>query len=287
MARAGGLKLAAFGALAVAAAMVPLYGDPRQTPVTHAEWARLLLRALDMEDAARAAVQASAVFGALAWKDSLAFDADSYQEGDNVRRLDDGMVVAEGGVAELAYPVAVVQRGDYRVRMRIQGDPAAPVSVELTPKDELQALKSFPVVPPAVSGWVDAGTTYLTPGAYRATVLLPAGSRLERLEVAPPCVNAIEPPGGWRPVEVASTADVAVTALKAMDAEAELPPAAAPIEVTGESFEFVGGASATRAGTESSLQIEIFSASIASSGRPARRRILPIRRCAPASYGDR
>lgn len=246
MTRLSRLKTAALVGLVAAAALVPLYGDPRQTPVTHTEWARLLLRALDMEDAARASTQASAVFSALSWKNTLAFDADRYLEGDNVRRVDGG-VVAEGGIAELAYPVAVVQRGDYRMRVRLKGDPETSVSIELTPVGEVQAVKAFPVVPPPIAGWVDAGSTYLNPGAYLAKVLLPPGCRLEKLEVSPPCVNAIEPPGGWQPAAVARTSDVAVTALKALDAENELTPAALPIEVSGESFEPVGGARATLA----------------------------------------
>ena len=34
-------------AAAAAVALVPLYGNPRTAPVTHAEWGRLLLRGLD------------------------------------------------------------------------------------------------------------------------------------------------------------------------------------------------------------------------------------------------
>jgi hypothetical protein len=247
MTRAGGIKAAALVGV-VAAALVPLYGDPRQTPVTHAEWARMLLRAMGMDDAARSSHNASQVFGALAWKDSLAYNADRFAEGNNVRKLDGGTVVAEGGAAELAYPVAVVQRGDYRLRMRIKGDPNEPASIELTPAGKVQATRTFPVVPPAVSGWVDAGTTYLSPGPYSAKVVLPPGAQLDGVEVTPPCVNAIEPPGGgWQPTAVTTAADVAVTALKALDRESELPPAALPIEVTGQSFESASGTQATPA----------------------------------------
>ena len=62
MTRASGFKAAGLVVLVAAAAMVPLYGDPRQTPVTHTEWARMLLRAMDMEDAVRSSTQASQVF---------------------------------------------------------------------------------------------------------------------------------------------------------------------------------------------------------------------------------
>jgi hypothetical protein len=46
--------------------------------------------------------------------------------------------------------------------------------------------------------WIDAGATHLDPGAYTASVLLPRGTTLEHVEVAPPCVMPIEPPGGWK-----------------------------------------------------------------------------------------
>jgi hypothetical protein len=69
-------------------------------------------------------------------------------------------------------------------------------------------------------------------------------------------VNAIEPPGGgWQPTAVTTTADVAVTALKAMDRESELPPAALPVEVTGESFEAASGARVMTASASSLDQL--------------------------------
>jgi hypothetical protein len=252
MTRASGFKAAGLVGLVAAAAMVPLYGDPRQTPVTHTEWARMLLRAMDMEDAVRASTQASQVFSALSWKNSLAFDAGGFASANKARPVDGGGVAAEDGIAELTYPVSVVQRGDYKMRMKVKGDPAAPVSVELAPASQVEAVKSFPVVPPSISGWVEAGSTYLTPGSYSAKVLLPPGSQLDKLEVSPPCVNAIEPPGGWQPDAVAKTSDAAVTMLKTMDAEDKLPPSDLPIEVTGESFEATGGSSTTLA-SEGSL----------------------------------
>ncbi len=60
------------------AALVPLFGDPRSTPVTHPLWARLLLRALEMNDAVRTSTQASQVFAILAWRDSISLPADGY-----------------------------------------------------------------------------------------------------------------------------------------------------------------------------------------------------------------
>ena len=64
---------------------MPLFGDPRSTPVTHPLWARMLLRSLDMTDAVRASTQASQVFATLAWRDSLSYPADRYLRAEGAR----------------------------------------------------------------------------------------------------------------------------------------------------------------------------------------------------------
>jgi hypothetical protein len=60
---------------------------------------------------------------------------------------------------------------------------------------------------------------------------------LERVEVAPPCVSPVEPVGGWHATATTTAEDVAVTALRALDLESELPPADTPIEVPASAFE--------------------------------------------------
>ena len=74
----GRLKTLVLVGVVASAALVPLFGDPRQTPVTHPLWARMLLRSLEMTDAVRASAQASQVFSALAPRDSLAYSADRF-----------------------------------------------------------------------------------------------------------------------------------------------------------------------------------------------------------------
>jgi hypothetical protein len=231
-----------FGGLAVLAglAMVPLFGDPRNSPVTHPEWARMLLRALDMEDAVSRAATASQVFAILSWKNSLAYHGDGYATADAVTVRGDGeerYVVAEKGVGEVVYPLAVSRGGDYRLRARLAGLPEQPVSAAITRVGKSEPAGAFTLVPAAQTAWVDGGSTHLDPGAYSATVLLPPGTELHSIEVAPPCVAAIEPMGGWGPTEPLDTEDVAVTALQALDRESELPPAALPIEVLASEFQ--------------------------------------------------
>ena len=49
-------------------------------------------------------------------------------------------------------------------------------------------------------------------------------------------MNAIEPMNGWQATGVTTSDDLAVTALRAIDVEYELPPEATPIELTGDAF---------------------------------------------------
>lgn len=233
-------------ALAVGAAvLVPLYGDPRSTPVTHAEWARMLLRALKMDEVVGTAVQASQVFATLSWRNTLAYPADRYVKADGVEILDENGrkgLLARDGVGVASYSLAVVRGGDYRLRVRMSGNPQNPASAEVTALGNTTPVKTFAVAPSSVAGWIDAGTLHLDPGAYTASLVLPQGTTLENVEVAPPCINAVEPLGGWKPTAIVENGDIAVTALKALDLESELPPASAPLEFGGSAFQAQGGA---------------------------------------------
>jgi len=235
----GRLKLTLLGIAVAGAALMPLYGDPRSTPLTHPLWARMLLRALDMSDAVRVSATASQVFATLSWRDSLFLPADRYIRADGV--VDhEGSVTATEDVGEVAYAVAVVQVGDYRVRGRIAGKPDHPAALQLAHMGGAGVVEELTMYPAATSGWVSAGSAHLDPGAYALSMWLPPGTSLEFLEVAPPCVSPIEPPGGWLPKAITTTDEAAVTILKASRREEALPPADLPIEVTGERFHVDG-----------------------------------------------
>ncbi len=236
----GRAKTLVLAAVVGSAALVPLFGDPRTTPVTHPLWARMLLRALEMNEAVRTSTEASRVFSTLAWRDSLSYPADGFLREDGaVVREEEGraVVTATGGPAELVYPVIVVQPGDYLLRARLAGAPGAPASAELAPLEGGGPLTTFTLAPEAGPRWVLGGSAHLDPGTYGASVLLPPGCTLSQIEVAPPCLNPIEPPGGWRPTGVTTVEDLAVTALKVLDMEYELPPDAAPIEIRAGDFQ--------------------------------------------------
>src|SRR6267378_7486790 len=107
--------LKALGLAAVvtgAAVMVPLYGDTRSSSVEHGEWARMLLRGLDMERAVKPASPDAQLFSVLSWKNSLAFHADAYLRGEGVELVGAGgarRVVTTSVAGEVAYPLAVVR----------------------------------------------------------------------------------------------------------------------------------------------------------------------------------
>jgi hypothetical protein len=226
------------------ASLLPLYGDPRPSPVTHADWARMVLRGLDLLDTTPLSEQASRIFATLSWKNSLAYRADRFTQSAGVRvegAGDSRRVEASAEVGEVAYPIAVARGGDYRLRLLLSGDPAHPVETEIRALGEDSPEKVFTVPGTTTPAWADAGTVHLDPGAYSATVLLPKGSSLEYVEVAPPCLNPIEPLGGWKATALATTGDVAVTLLKGLDLEHELPPSDSAIEVEAEEIKAEGG----------------------------------------------
>jgi hypothetical protein len=240
----GGLKAAGLVALVLGVVLVPLYGDPHRSPVSQAEWARMLLKALEMDAYLPASARASDVFGILTWNNTLQYSADRYLRADGVeeRTIDGKLVLAatSSTPAEVAYPVTVVRGGNYELRMRAKG--SQPVGVEIERSGEAKPAGSFHAEPNPEGGWVSAGKAHLDPGSYVASISLPPGAVLQNVEVVPPCVEAVEPPGGWRAASVATTADVAVTVVKALDRESDLPAAAAVVEAAGTDFQVMNPA---------------------------------------------
>ena len=160
-------------------ALLPLYGDPRPSPVTHPDWARMVLRGLDLLDSTPLSAQASQIFATLSWKNSLAYRADRYLTAEGVQVEGTGevrRVLARAEVGEVAYPIAVARGGDYRVRLLLSGDPAFPAEAEIRALGQDKPEKVFTVPGHATPAWADAGTVHLDPGAYSATVLLPKGT---------------------------------------------------------------------------------------------------------------
>jgi hypothetical protein len=245
------VQLVALVAGVAVVALLPLYGDPRNSAVTHAEWARMLLRGLDMHEAMQQTSTAAQAFSVLSWKGSLSYRADRFLTGDDVRVEGSGeerRVVPTAEIGEVTYAVAVVKGGDYRLRVQMSGAPGRPVSAELARVGEVKPLDAFTLIPTTAMTWVDGGASHLDPGAYTASVLLPRGTTLEHVEVAPPCVMPIEPPGGWNAPAVLLSEHAAVTMVQALDQLAELPPANVPIELDAAQFQTEAGAVPVAAG---------------------------------------
>lgn len=231
-------------------ALLPLYGDLLpQSAVSHPEWARMMLRGLDLlTDEPGINDTATQAFATLSGRQSRAWPAPQYVRAERVEGVTaDGArrIRSQGGIGEAVYAFGVARGGDYRLRLHVAAPGVA--EAEFTEAGSDEVLRSFSVPATQSMGWVDAGSLHLDPGAYEATVLLPEGSQLEFVELAPPCLHPIEPRGGWQTTKVASTEDVAVTVLQALDLESELPPAAPPLEYRGRDLQLEDGSPAADA----------------------------------------
>jgi len=233
---------------------LPLYGDVRPGDlVTHPEWARMLLRGLDLlRDTPGLNDTAQQAFATLSGRESRAWPAPQYVRAQRVERYEAGRIRPAGGIGEAVYAFGVARGGDYRLRLHLAAP--GPAEAEITPAGSDNVLRSFSVPAAATMGWVDAGSLHLDPGAYETAVLLPEGSALEYVELQPPCLRPIEPRDGWKPTAIASTEDVALTVLQALDLESELPPAAAPLEFHGGDLRLEEGARAGDAAGEGSFR---------------------------------
>ena len=105
--RAGGGVVRAFRAVALLAgvavvALLPLYGDVRPSAaVSHPEWARMVLRGLDLlADAPGVNDTAAQAFATLSGRDSRSWPADRYVRGQRVETFD--ARTAPGGSARRA-----------------------------------------------------------------------------------------------------------------------------------------------------------------------------------------
>ena len=245
-------RVRALGLLAGVAlvGLLPLYGDPvPAAAVSHPEWARMLLHGLDLlVDTAGVNDTAQQVFLTLSGRDSRALGAEQLVRGTHVEVVEEQgvrRIRPVGGIGEAVFALAVARPGEYRTRFYLAGPAAA--EAELTRAGQDKVLRRLNLPASTAMSWVDAGQVSLDTGAYEATVLLPPGAALEYVEIAPPCVHPIEPQGGWKPLGVATTEDVAVTVLQALDLETELPPAGEPLRFAGRDLVLDDGARAVQA----------------------------------------
>lgn len=234
--RVSGRFKAALAALTVAAALVPQRGDPGPHPVTHAEWAFMMLRGLDLEEVLEFVSTAPRAFAVLSWRESDWLDATQFiKHSDHGVQLEPGapaLLHARQDVGEVSFPVTVARAGEYQLRVRMAGEPESPATVDVVALRGGEA-RSLTLAPAPSRSWIEAPKPLrLHPGAYRATFALPRGTVFERLELAPRCIAPVEPLGGWQLDYPLDAEDLAVTLVRATDRERELPPADAPIEAS-------------------------------------------------------
>jgi hypothetical protein len=234
------LGLAVFVA---AAALIPLYGDVRPNPVTHPEWARMLVRALGLEDVLEATTHASRVFGLLSWRESLSFTGRQYVTAEGMELQGEGGAEcltpdpSQGTAGEVTYRLGIVRAGRYRVRARLRGPETPPVILQVAKTGQTVPFSTANLAPRAEMAWIEADPTRFDRGTYAASLAVPAGTCLSRLEVVPPCIEPIEPFGGWKARSPVLASELAVTTLQAINLESELPMAASAIELAGADFQ--------------------------------------------------
>ncbi|MEO6401743.1 MAG: hypothetical protein ABIP62_06985, partial [Vicinamibacteria bacterium] len=235
-------------AILSAAALVPLYGDPRKSPVTHSEWARMMMRSVGFEDKLKGVQNADDIFRTLAWKDQRNFAASHYKRGTGVSKRGE-FVDAGQEAGETAYDLPIIRGGDYNVRLRLKGAPDKPFQVEIRRDGQIDAVE---IHRPTGSGNqyanVDLGWIRMEAGNHTVSVVLPPGTSLESIQVSPPCLSPIEPLNGWRASALTTDEDLARTLLQALELEQELPPADDPIELRASRFETLAPESAVQKG---------------------------------------
>ena len=231
------------------AVLVPLYGDPRRSPVTHTEWARMMMRSLGFEEMIERIDNAEEIFTVLAWKNERTIPAPKYKRAMGVASMGDE-VQAGSEVGEVAYDLPIVRDGDYNVRLRVRGNPDQPFTVEIRRDGNVDSEQTSKLTGSGNElATVDLGWLRLRPGAHTISVALPPGTALESIHISPPCIAPIEPEGGWRAPALTTEQDLARTMLQALMLENELPPADEPISLRADAFEVLAPESLAKDGS--------------------------------------
>jgi len=128
-------------------ALLPLYGDIRtQAAVSHPEWARMMLRGLDLlRDSPGINDTATQAFATLSGRQSRAWPAPEFVRAERVEGINaDGAkrIRPRGGIGEAVYAFGVARGGDYHLRLHLAAPAAA--EAELTPAGSDAVLIAFP-----------------------------------------------------------------------------------------------------------------------------------------------
>ena len=227
--RANRLRRVGVGLLLLAVLGTALgFGIAQSTVVTEAEWGVYMTRSLGLDWNLPPTLKSEHYLARLKWSNSIEFAASQMLDGSTVTAGADGAVEGVPGVpAEAFYEVATLRPGDYGFRVKMGGGGAI-----LKVSDyEYELLQ-----PDATPRWIDLDRVPLNSGDHPMSLMLIDGVRVETLGVTPPCMLAVEPGGGWRPLEPLTFGKMAVTLARALDLEKNLPEMGDALKIRGEDF---------------------------------------------------
>ena len=227
--RANRLRHVGVGLLLLAVLGTALgFGIAQSTVVTQAEWGVYMTQALGLDWNLPQNPKSEDYLARLDWTSSIEFEASHLLDGSTVTPGADGAVQGIPGVpAEAFYEVATLRPGDYGFRVKMGGGGA----ILKVSGYEYELFQ-----PDAAARWMDLDRVALDSGDHSMSLMLIDGARVENLGVTPPCMLAVEPGGGWRPLETLTYKNMAVTLARALDLEKELPEAGNALRIRGEEF---------------------------------------------------
>ncbi len=192
--------------------------------LTQCEWAIDLSRALGLKGGLPEDAGSDRIISILSQRGFREIEGEDYREADDaLRKVDAPSDVAasqqqwveagsEGGVARYYFEIPLQQ--EIILRARGQGAPQfwsidTSQSILLDIGDELE--------------WMEVGRFNLDPGEHKVEVSIPSGGVLDIFEIIAPGHSPIEPLGGFRPSDPLTYEDKAVTMVRALNLENELP----------------------------------------------------------------
>jgi hypothetical protein len=195
-----------------------------ETPITQGEWAVYLARGLGLEKVMPAGSSADKYISILGNKGYRRIEGEDYY------KISPELSIVESdefgfsskkkwlsakenpGTAHYRFDIPVGRQ--YSLRARNRG-----MSQFWTIDDRGSVMLS----PDLDFKWMEVGEYNLQPGPHEITVSVPAGGGVDLFELLTESAPAIEPPGGFQPLAPLTYGDKAITIVKALNLEDELP----------------------------------------------------------------
>jgi len=195
-----------------------------EAPITQGEWAVYLARGLGLEKAMPAGSSADKYISVLGNKGYRRI------EGEDYFKISSELSIADSDKFGLSsknkWLAANEKPGTARYRFEL------PVGRKYTIRARNRGLSQFwtidergsVMISPEVDfKWMEVGEFNLKPGPHEIAVSIPSGGGLDIFELLTDSAPGIEPPGGFKPLDPLTYGDKAVTIVKALNLEDELP----------------------------------------------------------------